>query len=168
MDAYLLDFVIQQRNEAATPWVVALTTATRPAFVMVAALVASAMLMLKRRALPLFPAVAVGLAWISSSALKYLCGRERPSRELQLLYEYNPSFPSGHATTAFAAATILALLCRRWWVVTAWIMAAAVALSRLVRGVHWPSDVLAGALLGAGVVAATYAVMRKTAAARTH
>ncbi|AKS14310.1 putative conserved integral membrane protein [Corynebacterium pseudotuberculosis] len=37
-----------------------------------------------------------------------------------------------------------------------------------VRGVHWPSDVLAGALLGAGVVAATYAVMRKTAAARTH
>nr|WP_277752057.1 phosphatase PAP2 family protein [Corynebacterium silvaticum] len=147
-----------------TPWVVALTTATRPAFVMVGALVASALLMVTHRAMPLFPAAAVGLSWVSSTALKYVCGRERPSRELQLLYEYNPSFPSGHATTAFAAAMVLALLCRRWWVLTVWIVAAAVGLSRLYVGVHWPSDVLAGALLGAAIAAATFAVMRKVAA----
>ncbi|PME06810.1 phospholipid phosphatase [Corynebacterium ulcerans] len=166
MDAYLLDFVIQHRNEVVTTWVVALTTATRPAFVMVAALVASAMLVLRHRAMPLFPAVAMGLAWVSSSALKYVCGRERPGRELQLLYEYNPSFPSGHATAAFAAAMVFTLLCRRWWVLTAWIVAAAVGLSRLYVGVHWPSDVLAGALLGSMVVAATFAVIRKVAAKR--
>ena len=62
----------------------------------------------------------------------------------------NPSFPSGHAATAFAAATALAVLCpklRPW----ALALAGAVALSRIYLRVHFPLDVLAGGLIGAAL-----------------
>ena len=62
----------------------------------------------------------------------------------------NPSFPSGHAATAFAAATALAVLCPRLrpWALG---LAAAVALSRVYLRVHFPLDVLAGGLIGAAL-----------------
>ena len=60
----------------------------------------------------------------------------------------NPSFPSGHSATAFAAATAIAVLCPklRPWALG---LAAAVALSRVYLRVHFPLDVLAGGLIGA-------------------
>ncbi|MFI5997651.1 bifunctional phosphatase PAP2/diacylglycerol kinase family protein [Streptomyces sp. NPDC051362] len=64
------------------------------------------------------------------------------------------SFPSGHAASAAAFATGVALESRGWGAAVA-PLAAAVALSRVYTGVHFPSDVLAGAALGAG---AAYAV----------
>ena len=62
----------------------------------------------------------------------------------------NPSFPSGHSATAFAAATAVAVLCPRLRPF-ALAIAAAVALSRVYLRVHFPLDVVAGALLGCGV-----------------
>ncbi|MGC4983574.1 bifunctional phosphatase PAP2/diacylglycerol kinase family protein [Streptomyces sp. DT193] len=64
------------------------------------------------------------------------------------------SFPSGHAASAAAFATGMALESRGWGAAVA-PLAAAVALSRVYTGVHFPSDVLAGAALGVG---AAYAV----------
>lgn len=63
------------------------------------------------------------------------------------------SFPSGHATTAFAAATAIAVAqpALRVWVLG---VAAIVAVSRVYVGVHYLGDVLAGALLGAAIGAA--------------
>ena len=59
------------------------------------------------------------------------------------------SFPSGHATTAFALAGLLALgTASRAWIAAAVALATAVALSRCVVGVHWPLDILAGAFGG--------------------
>lgn len=56
------------------------------------------------------------------------------------------SFPSGHAWNTFAVATVLALSFRRWgWL--AYAPAAGVAYTRVHAGLHWPSDVLASALL---------------------
>jgi len=66
------------------------------------------------------------------------------------------SFPSGHATTAFATAAMLAL----WYPRSTGVcvgLAALVGLSRIVLGSHFPSDVLAGALLGSVVALAVYA-----------
>ena len=60
---------------------------------------------------------------------------------------HDPSFPSDHATAAFALAVAIFLYHRRaGWLMLA--MAATVSVSRVLVGVHYPSDVLAGALLG--------------------
>src|SRR5436190_22690683 len=59
------------------------------------------------------------------------------------------SFPSGHATTAFALAGLLALgIASRAWVAAVVALATVVAISRAVVGVHWPLDILAGAFGG--------------------
>ncbi|WP_346776454.1 phosphatase PAP2 family protein [Streptomyces sp. HNM0574] len=63
------------------------------------------------------------------------------------------SFPSGHAASAAAFATGVALESPRWGAVVA-PLAASVAFSRVYTGVHYPSDVLAGAALGAGAALA--------------
>jgi undecaprenyl-diphosphatase len=67
------------------------------------------------------------------------------------------SFPSSHAVNNFAIATMFAWYYRRWryWFY-AW--AAVVALSRVFVGVHYPSDVAGGALIGTGVALAALAL----------
>lgn len=68
------------------------------------------------------------------------------------------SFPSGHTTRAFAAALLLSVRLRDWrWGVPLFAYAIAVGLSRVYVGVHWPSDILGGALLG---LAWTFAFLR--------
>ena len=61
------------------------------------------------------------------------------------------SFPSGHTTAAFATATSLTLAFPKWYVaVPAYTYAAAVAYSRMYLGVHYPSDLLGGIIIGVG------------------
>jgi membrane-associated phospholipid phosphatase len=69
------------------------------------------------------------------------------------------SMPSGHAATAFAGAVALAYLWRRG---AAWffLLAAAIAFSRVYVGVHYPGDVLVGAALGSVVGLAWVAALR--------
>jgi undecaprenyl-diphosphatase len=56
------------------------------------------------------------------------------------------SFPSGHAMFSFFLATLLYLHRRDWW--WAYLIAAVIALARVAVGVHYPTDVIAGALIG--------------------
>jgi undecaprenyl-diphosphatase len=61
------------------------------------------------------------------------------------------SYPSGHTSMAFAAATSISLQYPKWYVIApAFIYASGVGYSRMYLGVHYPTDVLAGAVLGAG------------------
>ncbi len=61
------------------------------------------------------------------------------------------SFPSGHTSAAFATATSVALRHRKWYyVVPAYLYATSAGWARMYQGVHYPSDVLAGAIVGAG------------------
>lgn len=110
------------------------------------------------------------VASLSASAIKAVVERPRPpqaDRALEALVAVpgTSSFPSGHAATAFAAATAIAVLCPRLrvWVL---LLAAAVAISRVYLRVHFPLDITAGALLGAAVGAAAGALaLRRVAGA---
>ncbi len=98
-------------------------------------------------------------------ALKRIIKRDRPFTTYPFLkpaiLETDPSFPSGHTTSAFASATSLSLTCRKWYVVVpAYTWAGTVAYSRLHLGVHYPSDILAGAVIGAGSAWLTYKANR--------
>src|SRR4030043_631673 len=57
------------------------------------------------------------------------------------------SFPSGHATIFFALATAIFFFNRKWGIIS-FVVAILVGISRIFVGVHWPSDVLVGALIG--------------------
>ena len=72
------------------------------------------------------------------------------------------SFPSGHSASGFAAAVTLAL-CHKKWGWLALLPAALIAFSRVFLFVHFPTDVLAGALLGTLFAIAVYWVYRKRA-----
>ncbi len=61
------------------------------------------------------------------------------------------SFPSGHTSAAFYAATSLSILYPKWYVIApSFLWASAVGYSRMYQGVHYPTDVLTGAVVGAG------------------
>jgi undecaprenyl-diphosphatase len=67
----------------------------------------------------------------------------------------DPGFPSDHATAAFAIATAIVLR-KRGWGIVALVAAAILSAGRVALGVHFPSDVLAGAALGAAVAVALW------------
>lgn len=94
----------------------------------------------------------VGL--INELGIKHLVARVRPYivEGYNTLHFFPPtsySFPSGHAGCSFAAATVLAFSpIKRYWKVLVWIVTLAISFSRLYLFVHYPSDVLVGAILG--------------------
>ena len=95
------------------------------------------------------------LADLISLGLKELTDRPRPffahpDPAPLMRTSLDLSLPSGHAATSFAGATLLALEHRRA-AVPLYVLAALIAWSRVYVGVHYPLDVVAGALLGTGV-----------------
>lgn len=103
---------------------------------------------------------AVGTNFIVTFGLKYGVDRTRPYityPELQP-YKHNKdaSFPSGHTSFSFNAATSLTLLFPKWYVaVPAYAWASCVGYSRMYLGMHYPTDVLAGAIVGVGTAVLT-------------
>lgn len=88
-------------------------------------------------------------------AIKKIVKRPRPFLgQIKINAVYQPgqtSFPSGHSSSSFTTATALAQVYHKWYVIApAYLWAGSVAYSRLYLGVHYPSDVAAGALLGTG------------------
>ena len=82
----------------------------------------------------------------------------RPSNYLRYVPSDRFSFPSGHSMNAFALATVLALTFP-WIAPGAAAVAASIAASRVILGLHFLSDVLVGSLLGVAIGAAAYAAV---------
>lgn len=95
---------------------------------------------------------AVGVTY----GLKYAFDRERPyvkypDKIHPIEPEDSPSFPSGHTTAAFSLATSLSITYPKWYVIApSAVWACGVGMARMNQGVHYPSDVLAGAAIGIG------------------
>ncbi|HEX9339768.1 MAG TPA: phosphatase PAP2 family protein [Thermoplasmata archaeon] len=115
--------------------------------------------------------VLLGIAIVVTEALKFAIGRPRPCEVLSNVRwiagfgcdtEIDPSFPSGHASRAFALATFVASRFRRRAGGAAFAFAFLVGLSRIYLGVHWPSDVIAGAVLGIALAAAMEWMSRRS------
>lgn len=123
----------------------------------IGAVVALLFLSLRREAVLFAMTVAGG--WVANSLLKGIVGRERPQIVPHLMEAGGESFPSGHsfnsAVVYIAMALAFAALSRRHSVRyvligSAMVISAMIAWSRVMLGVHFPSDVTAGWLGGAG------------------
>ncbi len=115
-------------------------------------------------------AIYIGASVISSAVLttilKKAVNRPRPFvtyPDIEKLSDGGSgSFPSGHTSSAFSLATSLSLAYPKWYVIApSLVWAGAVGYSRMDLGVHYPSDVLAGAALGAGSAWLCYIVNKK-------
>lgn len=96
-----------------------------------------------------------------TTALKYSINRDRPFvtyPEIEKLSSGGSgSFPSGHVSEAFGTATSLSIAFPKWYVIVpSYLWAGAVGYSRMDLGVHYPSDVLAGVIVGSGSAYLTY------------
>jgi len=93
----------------------------------------------------------VGGAYVANTAVKAAIGRQRPAFEEFPALIRTPtklSFPSAHATSSFCAAAAYRGLLPS---APLYVVASAMAVSRVVLGVHFPSDIVAGAALGTAV-----------------
>ena len=87
--------------------------------------------------------------------MKYTIKRVRPFTTYDFIDKQatggSPSFPSGHTSSAFSTATSLCIAFPKWYVIApSFLWASSVGYSRMHLGVHYPSDVIVGAVIGSG------------------
>lgn len=111
----------------------------------------------------------LGSLLFNNLILKNIVARPRPYRMLENLTILIPepgefSFPSGHTSSSFAAGVVLYLMLPKKYGIPAMILAFLIGISRLYVGVHYPTDVLGGMVMGALLAVATvkiFSVERK-------
>lgn len=112
-------------------------------------------------------AVALCSALAISTTLKYSLARARPYERFPELiikrdHSATPSFPSGHTTAAFVTAASMSLTYKKWYVIVpSYMYAGLTAYSRMRLGMHYPTDVLGGVILGTGAAWLTWWVDKK-------
>lgn len=109
---------------------------------------------------------ALSLTYISTNLLKHTIQRDRPFHSIpDVQAYYKPSgysFPSGHTSFAFSLATSISLNYREWYyIIPSYLYAIGIGYSRINLGVHYPSDVIIGGMVGIGSAILTHYLMRQ-------
>jgi len=107
--------------------------------------------------------IALGISQLVVHSLKRLLSRERPYNIIEQLNTFgidlsDYSFPSGHTAASFSLATTLALNIPKLYILL-FGLAMIIAISRIYLGVHYPTDVAAGILLGLGGALMTHSYL---------
>jgi undecaprenyl-diphosphatase len=159
LDQRLERFVVHHRGEPFDTFFVALSRIGSYGLVWIVLALGAVWLWRRPFAFPLV-LLAVLISETVMSLLKLVLGRERPAfryaepRPLMHI-PHTPSFPSGHSSTAFAAAATLAQFApRRSVKVLLFVLAALIAWSRVYVGAHYPLDVIGGAAIGLAIARA--------------
>lgn len=166
VDQHVLRWIVGHRVGALNPVFKVITYAAVGGTIWV---VAAALLAWRARR-PILPTtiLAGAVVWGAdgiANLLKAVTNRPRPYNVMRLhiliARPSSGSFPSQHTTTAFAGATLLSFLWPKGWPVF-FIAAVLVGFSRLYLGVHYPTDVLAGAAIGAATAGLGILLVKKT------
>lgn len=158
----------RSRTPAITGAVIALTHLGSGLFLLTLTAAAAALLFRRRHREALFLLAATLSGRLMVELIKWLTDRARPELDPHPVYVASLSFPSGHAANSMITYLALALFAapprwRRSAVVAAVLLSLAIGATRPLLGVHWPSDVLAGWVLGivwVGLWSARYRVSR--------
>ena len=158
IDERIMLFLHSQVSLALTGWFEVVTFSASGSVLTTMTIAAAIVLVIAKRPIEaMLLAGSVMCAALVVYAVKMIVGRDRPALWDTQWY-WGSSFPSGHTlvATAFAAASALIVggvspATRRLARVVAAVWIVLVALSRLVLGVHWPTDVLAAACIGAAI-----------------
>lgn len=157
-DINILRDINLNRNKSLDPTFRFLTNSVTPLTIAVPAGYLSAYLIKKdsaSKSKAIIVCSSIIIAGAISTSLKYGVKRDRPFVTYPDIDKAtsggSPSFPSGHTSAAFSLATSVSITCPKWYVIApSFLWATSVAYSRMHLGVHYPSDVLAGALIGGG------------------
>ncbi len=170
IDSPISDWAVAHRNGTLTP--LAITVSYLGGTVAMTILVVLAVIIYGRRGQwrEAGLVICTGLgSWVLVDGGKHLIGRERPPTVNHVIVKTNLAYPSGHSLGSMAVIGILSVLlipqirrpAMRWVAgVAAVVFVAAVGLSRIYLGVHWPTDVLGGWVLGALLVTVCFAGYR--------
>jgi undecaprenyl-diphosphatase len=165
LDRSLFVWVVEHRVGWLDPVFVSLSVVGYAGLVWIALAFPIALLARRNGAFALgLTAACVWSADLIALGIKAATGRPRPVETIPqadklIGVTVGQSMPSGHAATSFAGAVVLACLLPRA-APFVFVLAAAIAFSRVYVGVHYPSDVLAGAALGAAVGLAGIGLVR--------
>ena len=169
LDIDILKNINLNRNENLDPTFEFISNTVTPISIATPILISSVGLLEKNKNMThdgLFIAETLVVSTLITTVIKYSVNRPRPYETYpfidNVIYANGPSFPSGHTSAAFATATSLSLSYPKWYVIApSFLWASSVGYSRMDLGVHYPSDVLIGAVVGAGSAYLCYFINKK-------